>query len=232
MLVRVQEKAWASQDHKRRHCVQSAADRRSSPWPIPTRTPRRGRWIGSSGAATAVIPKTSSAHRTQPETTTADTLSVRDRGCAPCAGDTRMRRPRRATNPHGHHPAGLILGTAQQSCLCHVRNARVRVPCGGSAELAVQPHETWPPPTGAPPAPPYEDFLGRPSYEVCPNCGFEFGNDDNPGTGSPVSFEEFRAEWIAEGRTGFPATKIITDHPHLGTTARCAECADGYHHPV
>jgi hypothetical protein len=51
--------------------------------------------------------------------------------------------------------------------------------------------------------PPYEDFLGRPSYEVCSRCGFEFGNDDNPGTGEPVSFEEYRREWKAEGRPRF-----------------------------
>jgi hypothetical protein len=43
--------------------------------------------------------------------------------------------------------------------------------------------------------PPYEDVLGRPSYEVCPQCEFEFGNDDNPGTGHPVSFEEYRRAW-------------------------------------
>ena len=72
-----------------------------------------------------------------------------------------------------------------------------------SAELTVQPYEIWPPPAGAQLTPPYEDFLGRPSYEVCPNCGFEFGNDDNPGTASPVSFEVFKAEWEAEGRPRF-----------------------------
>jgi hypothetical protein len=39
-------------------------------------------------------------------------------------------------------------------------------------------------------------LVGTPSYEVCPNCGFEFGNDDNPGgTAAPASFAEYRAEW-------------------------------------
>jgi hypothetical protein len=66
-------------------------------------------------------------------------------------------------------------------------------------ELTVAPYETWPPPHGAALTPPYEDALGTPSYEVCPNCGFEFGNDDNPGTSSPSSFEEYRIEWLAEG---------------------------------
>jgi hypothetical protein len=42
-----------------------------------------------------------------------------------------------------------------------------------------------------------------PSYEVCPNCGFEFGNDDNPGTAAPSSFEQYRVEWESEGRQRF-----------------------------
>lgn len=48
-------------------------------------------------------------------------------------------------------------------------------------------------PPGA--TPPYEDFLGKPSYEVCPGCEFEFGNDDNPGTAAPDSFDQYRDEW-------------------------------------
>ena len=51
--------------------------------------------------------------------------------------------------------------------------------------------------------PAYDDVLGRPSYEVCPCCGFEFGNDDNPGTAAPVSFEQYRLQWEAEGRRRF-----------------------------
>jgi len=53
--------------------------------------------------------------------------------------------------------------------------------------------------------PPYEDLLGSPSYEVCPNCGFEFGNDDNPGTAAPSSFEDYRAEWARSGSPRFDA---------------------------
>jgi hypothetical protein len=45
--------------------------------------------------------------------------------------------------------------------------------------------------------PPHED---RAFYEVCLNCGFEFGNDDNPGTAPPTLFEEFLAEWKAKGK--------------------------------
>ena len=45
--------------------------------------------------------------------------------------------------------------------------------------LQSKPYELWPPPPDLELTPPYEDHLGRPSYEVCPRCGFEFGNDDN-----------------------------------------------------
>ena len=72
-----------------------------------------------------------------------------------------------------------------------------------SAELKRKPYETWPPPPGITGDPPYEDLLGRPSYEVCPCCGFEFGNDDNPGTAAPVSFETYRAEWQRRGSPRF-----------------------------
>jgi hypothetical protein len=49
--------------------------------------------------------------------------------------------------------------------------------------------------------------LGQASYEVCPCCGFEFGNDDNPGMAEPVSFDEYRAEWEAAGRQRFDARR-------------------------
>lgn len=76
-------------------------------------------------------------------------------------------------------------------------------PVCGAAELTAKPFETWPPPTGVRLVPPYEEVLGAPSYEVCPSCGFEFGNDDNPGTADPCSFEQYRADWIAEGSQRF-----------------------------
>jgi hypothetical protein len=69
--------------------------------------------------------------------------------------------------------------------------------------LQSKPYEKWPPPEGLRLSPPYEDMLGTPSYEVCPRCGFEFGNDDNPGTAPPQSFEEYRKNWEAEGRPWF-----------------------------
>lgn len=66
--------------------------------------------------------------------------------------------------------------------------------------LHFPPYATWPPKPELRISPPYEDFLGRPSYEVCPSCGYEFGNDDNPGTSDGVSFEEYRADWERRGR--------------------------------
>jgi hypothetical protein len=78
-------------------------------------------------------------------------------------------------------------------------------PVCGAEELSTQPYETWPPPDDVSLVPPYEDQLGRPSYEVCPNCGFEFGNDDNPGTAPPQSFDGYRRDWSARGSPRFSA---------------------------
>jgi hypothetical protein len=74
--------------------------------------------------------------------------------------------------------------------------------------LDEKPYDTWPPAEGVPIAPPYEDWLGSPSYEVCPLCGFEFGNDDNPGTADPLSFAEYRAEWEEQGRPIFSVKDV------------------------
>lgn len=79
----------------------------------------------------------------------------------------------------------------------------IECPVCASVELSASPYEIWPPPSGERLDPPYEDLLGRPSYEVCPSCGFEFGNDDNPGTGVPMSFEQYRADWERRGRPRF-----------------------------
>ena len=58
--------------------------------------------------------------------------------------------------------------------------------------------------------PPYCQHFGNPSYEVCACCGFEFGNDDDPGTRPPVSFSAYRAEWIADGAPWFDPSKKLT----------------------
>lgn len=44
--------------------------------------------------------------------------------------------------------------------------------------------------------PPYETVLGTASYEACPQCQFEPGADDNPGTTSPCSFAQYREKWL------------------------------------
>jgi hypothetical protein len=71
----------------------------------------------------------------------------------------------------------------------------VRVPVCSYVGLRAKPFELWPPPPDLDLSPPYENLLGRASYEVCPRCGFEFGNDDNLGTGFPISFDDYRREW-------------------------------------
>jgi len=87
--------------------------------------------------------------------------------------------------------AGEILHTVYECPVC------------GHVGLDVAPYERWPPPEGVELAPPYADMLGRPSYEVCLRCGFEFGNDDDPGTAPPQSFDGYRREWEARGKPWF-----------------------------
>jgi hypothetical protein len=73
-------------------------------------------------------------------------------------------------------------------------------PCCGYAGLAAPAYaKLGPPPWNHPGPPPYEQWYGLPSYEVCACCGFEFGNDDNPGTAAPSSFEKYQREWIDKG---------------------------------
>jgi hypothetical protein len=47
--------------------------------------------------------------------------------------------------------------------------------------------------------PPYEIFFGAPTYDACLCCGYKFGNHDNPGKEKPISFLEYRTEWIQKG---------------------------------
>ena len=59
--------------------------------------------------------------------------------------------------------------------------------------------------------PPYDLSLGLPSYEVCDCCGFEFGNDDEPGTAKGISFEDYRQDWLSEGAPWFSPSKRPPD---------------------
>jgi hypothetical protein len=81
---------------------------------------------------------------------------------------------------------------------------RLRCPVCDAPELTRPPYAEY---TGVVPAdakPPYEDLFGMASYEVCPSCGFEFGNDDNPGgSAQPSSFEDYRQEWQSRGAPRF-----------------------------
>jgi len=73
-------------------------------------------------------------------------------------------------------------------------------PCCGYAGLTVRPYAELDDLTALQGlTPPYSRFLGAPSYDVCDCCGFEFGNDDEPGTGNAVSFERYRSDWQEEG---------------------------------
>src|SRR5262245_19086796 len=73
-------------------------------------------------------------------------------------------------------------------------------PCCGYSPLIVPAYRfLGPPPWKHPGPPPYCQWHGKPSYDVCACCGFEFGNDDEPGTALPVTFAQYLAEWIAGG---------------------------------
>ena len=65
------------------------------------------------------------------------------------------------------------------------------------------PYAIWPPPEGLQITPPYANWLGEPTYEVCRMCAFEFGNDDDPGVRESMSFAEYRADWESRGSPVF-----------------------------
>ncbi len=81
---------------------------------------------------------------------------------------------------------------------------RFTCPCCGYQGLEARPYENlFHVPVPHDLEPPYSVHFGMPSYEVCSCCGFEFGNDDEPGTGTPVSFQEYLEEWVAYGSVWF-----------------------------
>ena len=59
--------------------------------------------------------------------------------------------------------------------------------------------------------PPYSQYFGEPSYEVCDCCGCEFGNDDEPGTAPPLTFRQYREEWMADGGRWFEPSRKPQD---------------------
>ena len=77
-------------------------------------------------------------------------------------------------------------------------------PCCGYPELDRPPYERMSlPPWFDHGSPPYYQRYGEPSYDVCRCCGFEFGNDDEPGTASPQTFAQYFADWFARGCVWF-----------------------------
>ena len=84
-------------------------------------------------------------------------------------------------------------------------------PCCGYPELECPAYSlALQPPFPRNTSPPYYQYLGEPSYDVCPCCGFEFGNEDEPGTAPSKSFEEYREEWIRGGCRWFDHSKKPT----------------------
>lgn len=58
---------------------------------------------------------------------------------------------------------------------------------------------------------PYSKHLGEPSYGVCECCGYEYGNDDEPGTSDGLTFFQFLKKWINNGCKWFNPTKKPAD---------------------
>lgn len=52
--------------------------------------------------------------------------------------------------------------------------------------------------------PPYDEN-GFGSYEICPRCGFQFGNDDFPNKEKQV--KAWRKNWEKDGRKWFSKTR-------------------------
>jgi hypothetical protein len=89
-----------------------------------------------------------------------------------------------------------------------VKQNRYWCPVCGYPLLKVNPYRNMPPPPWAQHEdPPYEFRYGQASYEICECCGFEFGNDDNPGTSSAETFEQYRRQWISDGAQWFSPEK-------------------------
>lgn len=84
------------------------------------------------------------------------------------------------------------------ACLC---------PCCGYPDLDRPAYAAMPATLDPLPLPPYGAHWGAPSYEVCDCCGFEFGNEDDPGTAAPITFSDYLADWIADGERWFAPGK-------------------------
>lgn len=95
----------------------------------------------------------------------------------------------------------LCVGSAGGAAVSLVLSRHCCPACGYPGLEASAYARLGPPPWIHPGPPPYERWYGEPSYEVCPCCGFEAGNDDDSwgGTVRALSFEEYLREWAAAG---------------------------------
>jgi hypothetical protein len=102
-------------------------------------------------------------------------------------------------NTNGYRSRGImsILLSAPFAC-----------PCCGFSGLGSKPYAKGVTlPVSQELKPPYSQYFGLPSYEVCDCCGFEFGFDDEPGVGAPDTFSGYLGQWISEGQTWFSPRK-------------------------
>src|SRR3990167_3593913 len=83
-------------------------------------------------------------------------------------------------------------------------------PCCGFYGLNTPAYERLgDPPFSIPGPPPYSQWFGPGSYDICPCCGFEYGFDDEPGgSAEPHTFDTYFQEWFKGGCNWFtPAIK-------------------------
>lgn len=82
-------------------------------------------------------------------------------------------------------------------------------PCCGYNKLEFRPYEidiVFPLDTKI--SIPYSKHFGGPSYGICDCFGYEYGNDDEPGTSEGVTFSQYLKKWINDGCNWFnPAKK-------------------------
>src|SRR5262245_58556765 len=117
--------------------------------------------------------------RTRSESTRSASARIprtRQRSRGPDDGTAGIRKSQRkhAIRPRNLDPIPVLIGwITLMSGRYRCDNPTVyECPVCGSKELTAKPYETWPPPQEGTSTPPYEDYLGKPSYEVCLNCGF------------------------------------------------------------
>ena len=101
-------------------------------------------------------------------------------------------------------PSGWTLARQLADIPIQIWQRNYMCPCCGYPGLDCPPYEDFSASTlvrGL--KPPYYHYFGWPSYDVCECCGFEFGNDDDPGPFRGDSFDEYFERWVADGCNWF-----------------------------